>query len=98
VLDERWKVLRAHISGPHGQELARQLLADGGGTFDLGALHLARHVVWQAAELAVCQATIDPDGRPREFGRNERAAPFADEFERRLRTDGLPRTRVLSGA
>ena len=97
VLDERWKVLRAHITGPYGQALARQLLADGGGAFDLGGLHLARHVVWQPAELALCQTTIGPDGRPRELAHNERAAPFADEFERRLRTEGLPRTRVLSG-
>jgi hypothetical protein len=97
VLDERWKVLRAHIEGTGGQALARQLLADGGGVFDLGALHLARHVVWQPAELAVCQATVDPDGRTGPIDRNERAAPFADEFERRLRTEPLPPTRVLSG-
>lgn len=97
VLDERWTVLRAHISGPRGRALALQLLADGGGVFDLNALRLPRHVVWQAAELAHCEAVVDPEGRPLRFQRNERAAPFADEFERRLRADGLPRTRVLSG-
>ena len=31
------------------------------------------------------------------FDRNERGAPFEAEFQRRLRTDGLPRTKVLSG-
>jgi hypothetical protein len=97
VLDERWQVLRAHIEGPRGSALALQLLADGGGVFDLNALHLPRHVVWQAAELAHCEAAIDPHGRPLRFQHNERAAPFAEEFERRLRADGLPSTRVLSG-
>jgi hypothetical protein len=97
TLDQRWTVLRAHISTRDGRRLAMQLLADGGGLFDLNQLHLTRHVVWQAADLARCEAWLSADGKPIRFERNEAGAPFFDDFQRRLRRDGLPRTKVLSG-
>jgi hypothetical protein len=95
VLDEHWTVLRAHISTRDGRRLASQLLA--GGVFDLNDLHLSRHVVWQASDLGRCEAFISPDGKPVRFDRNQQGAPFFEDFQRRLRTDGLPRTKVLSG-
>jgi hypothetical protein len=97
VLDEQWTVLRAHIALPDGRRLATQLLADGGGVFDLNQLHLTRHVVWQAADLARCEAVVSPQGRAIRFDRNERGGAYIEDFQRRLRTDGLPRTKVLSG-
>jgi hypothetical protein len=97
VLDAQWTVLRAHIAARDGRRLAMQLLADGGGLFDLNRLHLTRHVVWQASDLARLEAFISPDGKPIRFDRNEAGAPFFDDFQRRLREDGLPRTKVLSG-
>jgi len=97
VLDEHWTVLRAHIMLPDGRKLASQLLADGGGVFDLNNLHLTRHVVWQAADLARVEAVVSPQGQPLRFDRNERGARFMEDFQRRLRSDGLPRTKVLSG-
>jgi hypothetical protein len=97
VLDEQWKVLRAHIRLPDGRKMAAQLLADGGGVFDLNDLHLIRQVVWQAAELARVEAVVSPQGQAIRFDRNERGGAFMDDFQRRLRTDGLPRTKVLSG-
>jgi hypothetical protein len=97
VLDERWTVLRAHIAVPEGRRLASQLLADAGGMFDLNKLHLVRHVTWQASEMGRCEAYLSADGKPIRFERNEAAAPFFEDFQRRLRTDGLPRTTVLSG-
>jgi hypothetical protein len=96
ALDADWRVVRAHIEGENGRGLALQLLADGGG-FDLNALHLPCHVVWEPAELARCEALVDPRGQAVKFDRNEHGAPFEAEFQRRLRTDGLPRTTVLSG-
>jgi hypothetical protein len=97
VLDDQWTVLRAHIAVPEGRRLASELLAGGGGVFDLNELHLTRHVVWQASDLARCEAIIAPDGKPLRFERNQAAAPHFEDFKRRLRTDGLPRTKVLSG-
>jgi hypothetical protein len=97
VLDEQWTVLRAHIMLPEGRRLASQLLADGGGVFDLNNLHLTRHVVWNAADLAQVEAVVSPQGHAVRFERNERGGPFLEEFQRRLRNDGLPRTKVLSG-
>jgi hypothetical protein len=97
VLDEHWTVLRAHIMLPEGRRLAAQLLADGGGIFDLNHLHLTRHVVWQAADLARVEAVVSPQGQAVRFDRNERGAQFMEDFQRRLRNDGLPRTKVLSG-
>jgi len=97
VIDEQWAVLRAHISTREGRRLASQLLADGGGLFDLNKLHLTRHVVWQASDLGRCEAFLSPDGKPVRFNRNEAGAAFFDDFQRRLREDGLPRTKVLSG-
>jgi hypothetical protein len=97
VLDEKWTVLRAHIALPDGRRLASQLLAGGGGVFDLNDLHLTRHVVWQAADLARCEAIVSPQGRPIRFDRNEAGGAFFEDFQRRLRADGLPRTKLLSG-
>ena len=97
VIDEHWAVLRAHISTREGRRLASQLLADGGGVFDLNKLHLTRHVVWQASDLGRCEAFISTEGTPIRFDRNEAGAAFFDDFQRRLREDGLPRTKVLSG-
>jgi hypothetical protein len=51
----------------------------------------------EPAELAVCEALIDARGATRRLDRNEKGGAFFDEFQRRLRTDGLPRTRILSG-
>jgi hypothetical protein len=97
VLDEQWNVMRAHIATSDGRRLARQLLEDGGGFFDLNELHLSRQVVWHAADLAECQAVLSPEGRLMRIERNEKGGQFVEDFERRLRTEGLPRTKVLSG-
>ena len=40
---------------------------------------------------------MSPQGRPVRYDRNERGAQFMEDFQRRLRSDGLPRTKVLSG-
>ena len=42
-------------------------------------------------------AAATPEGKPIRFDRNEAGAAFFDDFQRRLREDGLPRTKVLSG-
>ena len=97
VIDPEWRVVRAHITAPRGSKLAAQLLADHGGYFDLNDLHLARHVVWEPAELATCEALLDERGRPRVMERNAKGGAFFDEFQERLRTEGLPGTRVLTG-
>ena len=97
VLDADWRVVRAHITAPRGGKLAGELLQDHGGWFDLNDLHLARHVTWEPAELASCEALIDARGAPRRFDRNEKGGRFFDEFQERLRGDGLPHTRVLTG-
>jgi hypothetical protein len=97
VLDADWRVIRAHITAPRGSKLAAQLLADHSGWFDLNDLHLPRHITWEPADLATCEAILDARGATRRLDRNEKAGPFFDEFQRRLRTDGLPGTRVLTG-
>jgi hypothetical protein len=97
VIDEHWKVVRAHIKMADGRRLAAQLLADGSGSFDLNELKLTRAVTWEAADLARCEALLDGDGRIRALERNEKGGPFFDDFQRRLRTEGLPRTQVLTG-
>ena len=97
VIDSQWRVVRAHIKAPRGGKLAGQLLSEHSGRFDLNDLHLARHVVWEPAELAVCEAVLDASGRPRRFDRNQKGGAFMDEFQERLRADGLPSTRVLTG-
>ena len=97
VIDDQWNVLRAHIMLPEGRRLAAQLLSDGGGIFDLNDLHLTRHVVWEAADLARVEAVVSPQGKAVRFDRNERGGAFMEDFQRRLRSDGLPRTKVLSG-
>jgi hypothetical protein len=97
VLDADWRVVRAHITAPRGAKLAGQLLADHSGSFDLNDLHLARHVMWEPAELAMCEAVIDARGATRRLDRNEKGGAFFDEFQQRLRADGLPRTRILTG-
>jgi hypothetical protein len=86
VLGEQWEVLRAS-----------QLLDDGGGVFDLNDLHLTRAVTWRPAELAECHAVLSPEGRLVRIDRNEKGGAFVDDFQARLRTDGLPRTKILSG-
>jgi hypothetical protein len=96
-LDENWKVTRAHIKTSDGRRLAAQLLEDGSGTFDLNRLKLTRAVTWHAADLAHCEALMDADGRFRQFDRNEKGGPFFDDFQRRLRVEGLPVTHVLTG-
>jgi hypothetical protein len=95
VLDQQWAVRRAHIATADGRRLAAQLLR--GGVFDLNDLHLSRHVVWEASDLGRCEAFLAPDGRPIRFDRNADGAPFFEDFQRRLRSDGLPITKVLSG-
>jgi hypothetical protein len=97
VLDADWQVVRAHIGASNGHKLAGQLLTDHGGYFDLNALHLGRHVIWQPAELAECEAVLDERGSLRSATRNGKGGAFFDEFTERLRRDGLPHTRVLTG-
>jgi hypothetical protein len=97
VIDSDWRVVRAHITAPRGHKLAGQLLSEHGGWFDLNDLHLSRHVTWEPAELAVCEVLVDPHGAPRRFDRNEKGGQFFDEFQDRLRSEGLPHTRVLTG-
>jgi hypothetical protein len=97
VIDEHWNVTRAHIKAADGRRLASQLLADASGTFDLNELKLARHVTWEAADLARCEALLDGEGRIRRLDRNEKGGQYFDAFQHRLRTQGLPATRVLSG-
>jgi hypothetical protein len=97
VLDEEWGVMRAHISTAEGKKLASQLLDDGGGVFDLNDLHLTRAVTWRPAELAECHAVLSPEGRLVRIDRNQKGGAFVDEFTARLRTEGLPRTKILSG-
>jgi hypothetical protein len=97
VIDADWQVIRAHISAANGHKLAGQLLTDHGGYFDLNTLHLGRHVTWQPAELAECEAVIDERGGLRSATRNGKGGAYFDEFTERLRRDGLPYTRVLTG-
>ena len=96
VIDSEWRVIRAHITAPRGHKLAGQLMADHSGWFDLNDLHLPRHVTWEPAELAVCEALLDARGATRELDRNEKGGQFFDEFQERIRS-GLPHTRVLTG-
>jgi len=97
VLDENWRVVRAHIRSSHGSKLASQLLDDSSGWFDLNDLKMTRNVSWEPEELALCEARLDPDGRIRQLSRNAKAAEHFDEFEKKLRTEGLPHTKVLTG-
>jgi hypothetical protein len=96
-LDEQWKVTRAHIKTADGRRLAAQLLDDGSGTFDLNQLKLTRSVTWHAADLAHCEALLDGEGRIRQLDRNEKGGQYFDQFQRRLRVEGLPVTHVLTG-
>jgi hypothetical protein len=97
VIDSDWRVVRAHITAPRGHKLAGQLLSEHSGWFDLNDLHLLRHVTWEPAERALCEAVLDRNGTPRRFDRNDKGGAFMDEFRARLRADGLPHTRVLTG-
>lgn len=97
VLDANWKVVRAHIRAPNGSKLASQLLVDSSGWFDLNELHVTRHVMWEPAERALCEARLDADGRIKELKRSDNAGEHFDDFQTRLRSEGLPHTRVLSG-
>jgi hypothetical protein len=96
-LDEQWKVTRAHNKTADGRRLAAQLLEDGSGTFDLNQLRLTRQVTWHAADLAHCEALLDGEGRIRQLERNEKGGQYFDQFQRRLRVEGLPTTHVLTG-
>ena len=82
AVEADWQVVRAHISAPRGAKLAGQLLQDHSGSFDLNLLHLVRHVIWEPAELAQCEALIDARGTLRRFDRNEKGGRFFDEFSR----------------
>ena len=97
VLDADWRVVRAHIGAANGNKLAGQLLTDHGGYFDLNLLKMGRHVIWQPAELAECEAVLDERGGLRSATRNGKAGEYFEEFTERLRRDGLPSTRVLTG-
>ncbi len=97
VLDENWRVVRAHIRAPNGSKLASQLLEDSSGWFNLNDLKVDRNVSWEPAELALCEARLDPTGRIRQSNRNEKAAEHFDDFTKRLRSEGLPHTRLLTG-
>jgi hypothetical protein len=96
-LDEQWRVTRAHIKTADGRRLAAQLLDDGSGTFDLNQLKLTRSVTWHAADLAHCEALLDGEGRIRQLDRNEKGGQYFDQFQRRLRVEGLPVTHILTG-
>src|SRR5215207_1647754 len=97
VIDPQWRVVRAHITAANGRKLAGQLLQEHSGWFDLNALHLARHVTWEPAELATCEALFDAKGQLRGTMRNQKGAAHFDEFQQRLRSEGLPHTHVLTG-
>jgi hypothetical protein len=97
VIDPQWRVVRAHITAANGRKLAGQLLQEHSGWFDLNALHLSRHVTWEPAELATCEALFDAKGQLRGTLRNQKGAAHFDEFQQRLRTEGLPHTHVLTG-
>ena len=101
VIDKDWRVVRAHITGPRSNKLAGQLLQDHSGWFDLNDLHLARHVTWEPAELAVCEALIDDRGdaaalRPQRQGRRVlRRVP--GEAPRRAAPHPRPHRRLTPG-
>ena len=97
LIDPQWRVVRAHITAANGRRLASQLLQEHSGWFPLDALHLGRHVTWEPAELASCEALYDARGTLRATMRNQKGAGHFDEFQERLRRDGLPHTHVLTG-
>src|SRR5215204_6479900 len=97
VIDPQWQVVRAHITAANGRKLAGQLVQEHSGWFDLNALHLGRHMTWEPAELATCEALFDAKGALRATMRNEKGAPHFDEFHERIRSGGLPHTAVLTG-
>jgi hypothetical protein len=96
VIDPDWRVVRAHITAANGRKLAGQLLQEHSGWFPLDRLHLGRHVVWEPAELATCEALYDARGTLRATMSNQKGTGHFDEFRERLR-DGLPHTHVLTG-
>ena len=97
LVDPHWRVVRAHITAANGRKLASQLLQEHSGWFDLNLLHLARHLTWEPGELAQCEALFDARGTLRATMRNQKGAAHFDEFQRRLRSEGLPHTHVLTG-
>ena len=97
LIDPDWKVVRAHITAANGRKLAGQLLQEHSGWFPLDALHLSRHITWEPAELASCEALYDARGVLKATMRNQKGAGHFDEFQERLRRDGLPHTGVLTG-
>ena len=94
MLDADWRVVRAHITAPRGAQARRPAAADHSGWFDLNDLHLARHVIWEPAELAECEALLDARGTPRRFDRNEKGGAFFDEFQRAPAHAAACRTRA----
>lgn len=96
-VDEQWNVRRAHIRGRDGKKLASQLLGDNSGVFDLNELKLARVLRFKPAELAEVEVQLTPAGEIKTFRSNEKGAAHVEEITRRLKREGLPETRVLSG-
>ena len=82
LVDPHWRVVRAHITAANGRRLASQLLQEHSGWFPLDALHLGRHVTWEPAELASCEALYDARGTLRATMRNQKGAAHFDEFQR----------------
>ena len=74
LIDPHWRVVRAHITAANGRRLASQLLQEHSGWFPLDALHLGRHVTWEPAELASCEALYDARGTLRATMRNQKGA------------------------
>ena len=97
VLDAEWRVVRAHITAPRGSKLAAPAARRPQRLVRPQRPPPPRHVTWEPADLATCEAIIDARGATRRLDRNEKGGAFFDEFQRRLRTDGLPGTRVLTG-
>ena len=98
VIDEHWTVLRAHISTREGRRLASQLLADGGGLFDLNQLHLTRHVVWQAVRSRALRGVrLAPTASRSGSTATRPARRSSTTSSAACGSDGLPRTKVLSG-
>ena len=98
VIDADWRVVRAHITAPNGRQARRPAAPEHSGWFPLDALHLARHVTWEPAELAWCEALLDGRGgvvrtRPQREGRRATSTSSSSGCAR----EGLPRTRVLTG-
>jgi hypothetical protein len=96
-IDEQWNVRRAHIRGRDGKKLATQLLGDNSGVFDLNELRLSRVVRFRPAEMAEVEVQLAPNGDVKGVRRNDKGGDHVEEILRRLNSEGLPETRILSG-